>query len=87
MRTILVRFYHPAHVMDITPETTDEEIKSSCFRVNKFETEFDCLQAYANTSVTWSTNLDENDDWKKFVDDAYEHIKNNDYDWLEEHFV
>lgn len=87
MRTILVRFYHPSEVMDINPNTTDEEIKTSCFRVNKYETEGECLEAYANTRVTWSTILDENNDWKKFVDDAWKHIKNNDYDWLEEHFV
>lgn len=87
MRTILVRFYNPSEVMDINPDTTDEEIKSSCFRVNKYESESDCLWAYAETPATWSTILDENDDYHKFVDKAYEHIKNHDYYWLEEHFV
>lgn len=87
MRTILVKFYHPSEVMDINPDTTDEEIKTSCFRVVKYQTEFECLEAYANTPVDWSTILDENDDYHKFIDDAYEHIKHEDYDWLEEHFV
>lgn len=87
MRTILVRFYNPSEIMDVNPYTTDEEIKTSCFRVNKYESESDCLWAYAETPATWSTILDENDDYHKFVDKAYEHIKNHDYDWLEEHFV
>lgn len=87
MKTILVKFYEPNEVMDVTPETTPEEIKAWCFRVNHYEQEGECLWDYANTQVLWSTILDENDDYHKFVDEAWEHIQKRDYDWLEEHFV
>lgn len=87
MRTILVKFYSPNDVMDLTPETTDEEIKQTCFRVAKYDTEFDCLQAYANTPVAWSTILDDTADYKAFVDEAFGHIQSNDIDWLEQNFV
>lgn len=86
-RTLFVKFYHPSDIMEITPYTTDDEIKKSCFRVLKYNTPGEALIAYANTQVTWSTLLDDNEDYLKFVDEAYEHIKNNDYDWLEENFV
>lgn len=86
-RTVFVRFYHPSDVMDITPYTTDDEIKKACFRVSKYDTPGEALIAYANTQVTWSTLLDDNEDYLKFVDEAYEHIKNNDYDWLEKYFI
>lgn len=88
MRTIFVRFYNPNDVMDVTPEITDEEIKEYCFRVNKYTTEQGALMAYADTPGTqWSTILDDSTDMEKWIDDAYEHIKNQDADWLEEHFV
>lgn len=88
MKTIFVRFYNPNDVMDVTPETTDEEIKEYCFRVNKYTTEQGALMAYAETPGTqWSTTLDDSTDMEKWIDDAYEHIKNHDIDWLEEHFV
>lgn len=88
MRTIFVRFYNPNDVMDVTPEITDNEIKEYCFRVNKYTTEQGALMAYADTPGTqWSTILDDSTDMEKWIDDAYEHIKNQDTDWLEEHFV
>ena len=88
MRTIFVRFYNPNDVMDVTPEITDNEIKEYCFRVNKYKTEQGALMAYADTPGTqWSTILDDSTDMEKWIDDAYEHIKNHDTDWLEEHFV
>lgn len=87
MRTILVKFYNPSDVMDLTPETTDEEIKRACFRVVKYNTAFDCLQAYANTPVAWSKILDDTADYKAFIDEVFEHIKNDDIDWLEQNFV
>lgn len=60
MRTIFVRFYHPNDVMDVTPETTDEEIKEYCFKVNKYASERGALMAYAETPGTqWSTILDD----------------------------
>lgn len=88
MRTIFVRFYNPNDVMDVTPEITDDEIKEYCFRVNKYTTEQGALMAYAETPGTqWSTILDDSTDMEKWIDNAYEHIKNQDIDWLEEHFV
>lgn len=88
MRTIFVRFYNPNDVMDFTPETTDEEIKEYCFKVNKYASEQLALMAYAETPGTqWSTILDDDTDIEKWIDDTYEHIKNHDTDWLEENFV
>lgn len=88
MRTIFVRFYYPNEVMDVSPETTDKEIKDYCFRVNKYETESGALDAYANTAINgWSTILSDDTDVKAWIDEAYEHIKNNDIEWLENNFV
>ena len=88
MRTIFVRFYNPNEVMDVSPETTDKEIKDYCFRVNKYETEVGALDAYANTAINgWSTILSDDIDVKAWIDEAYEHIKNNDIEWLENNFV
>lgn len=88
MRTIFVRFYNPNDVMDVTPEITDKEIKEYCFKANKYTTKQGALMAYADTPGTqWSTLLDEDTDIEKWIDDAYEHIKNNDNNWLEENFV
>lgn len=88
MKTIFVRFYNPNDVMNVTPETADEEIKEYCFKVNKYESELGALMAYAETPGTqWSTILDDDTDLDKWIDDAYEHIKNHDIDWLEENFV
>ena len=94
MRTVLVRYYSPCEVMEITPETTEEEIKNTCFRANKYATEVQALTAYAETSCTWSTLLDDVADTKElveivqeFIDPAYKHIVSNDIEWLEQHFV
>ena len=87
MKTLLIRLYDPNEVMDVTPETTDEEIMEYCFRVNEYVSESDALMAYANTPATWSTLLDKDTDWKQFIKEAYSHIKNNDIDWLERYFV
>lgn len=88
MRTVFVRFYNPNEVMDVSPETTDKEIKDYCFRVNKCNTESGALDAYANTAIDgWSTILDDSVDVKSWIDEAYEHIKNKDIEWLENNFV
>lgn len=88
MKTIFVRFYNPNEVMDVSPETTDKEIKDYCFRVNKYDTAGGALDAYANTAIDgWSTILDDSVDVKYWIDEAYEHIKNKDIDWLENNFV
>ena len=77
MKTILVRYYNPCEVMEVSPSTTEEEIKK-----------------YAETPCTWSTLLDDVVDLKElveltndFINEAYQHIKAHDYDWLEQHFT
>jgi quinol monooxygenase YgiN len=43
--------------------------------------------AYADTCCMWSTLKDENDDNKVFIDEAWEHIKAMDTEWLERNFT
>lgn len=86
MQNVLVIYYRPEDVMDVTPDTTDEEIKKNCFRARKYPSGADALWAYANTPAEWSTLIEENDpnglSVHAFIDEAYEHIKRDDYDWL-----
>ena len=86
-RTVLIIFDDPSDVMNITPSTTDDEIKEKCFRVSKYDTPRETLNAYEQTQVNWSTILDDEEDYHKFIDKAYEHIKNKDYDWLDKYFI
>ena len=86
-RTVLIIFDDPSDVMNITPSTTDDEIKEKCFRVSKYDTQREALNAYEQTQVNWSTILDDEDDYLEFIDKAYKHIKNNDYDWLYKYFI
>lgn len=86
-RTVLIIFDDPSDVMNITSHTTDDEIKEKCFRVLKYNTPREALIAYENTQVHWSTILDDEEDYLKFIDNAYEHIKNKDYDWLDKYFI
>jgi hypothetical protein len=74
-------------VSDVPKEKRDEIIKQHCFRAYLFSTAFEALSAYANTTCDWSTLLEENADVKSFIDEAYEHIKNKDYEWLEQNFT
>lgn len=87
MKTIYVKYYDPYEVMDITPETTDQEIKEACFRAHKYESEAEALWAYAETRCYWSTLLDEEANVQEFIDEAFSHIKACDYQWLEKNFV
>jgi hypothetical protein len=91
MRTIFVRFYNPTDVMDLTPETSPQEIKTFCFRVTKYQNETDALIAYAETPYTaWSTLLDDTVDIEKFINEAHSHIMMGtkaDIDWLEQNFT
>lgn len=91
MKTIYVKFYNPTEVMETTPKTTDKEIIKACFRTAKYKTETEALIAYAETPGTaWSTLLDDNmsfADIQNWINEAYNHIKNHDIDWLEEHFT
>ena len=89
MRNIYVKFYDPSMVFpdEIIPELTDKQIIDACFRVYKYKDEASALMAYANTMCTWSTLLKDSVDINKWIREAYDHIKNCDYNWLEEHFV
>ena len=86
-RTILIIFDNPSDVMNITQYTTDDEIKEKCFRVLKYNTPREALIAYEQTQVNWSTILDDEKDYNEFIDEAYKHFKNKDYDWLDKYFI
>ena len=88
--TILVEFYWLSNVMDILSCTTDNEIKEKCFVVTKYDTEEEALDAYEQSKAVWSVILDDDEDYNEFINEAYEHIKNNDLNdrkWLHKHFV
>ena len=85
--TIFVEFYWISNVMDILSCTTDDEIKRKCFVVSKYDTEEEALYAYEHTQAPWSIILDDDQNVNKFVDEAYDDLKNNDYRWLCKHFV
>ena len=85
--TLFVEFYWLSDVMDILSSTTDDEIKEKCFVVSKYDTEEEALSAYEHTQAPWSIILDDDQDVNKFVDEAYDHLKNKDYRWLCKHFV
>ena len=87
MRTVLLRYYSPAELGISVLALTDKQIKASCFRANKYGDETSALIAYSETPATWSTLIDETCDVQECIDIAYEHIKNNDIDWLEQNFV
>lgn len=91
MQNVLVIYRRPESVMDVTPDTTDEEIKENCFRVYKYKSGADALRAYANTPATWSTLIEESDpnglSVHAFIEEAYQHIKSEDYDWLYDNFI
>ena len=93
MNTIYVKYYDPKEIFpdDIIPELTDEQIIDDCFRAYKCPDEASALMVYANTAGTaWSTLLDDSmteEDVKEWIENAYQHIKDNDYDWLEQNFV
>ena len=85
--TIFVEFYYPSDVKTILSCDTDDKIKKECFEVSKYDTEEEALDAYEHTQAPWSIILDDDQDVNKFVDKAYEALKNNDYRWLHKHFV
>lgn len=89
MKTIYVKFWYPTEVFpdDIIPELSDREIKETCFRCYEYPSEAEALMAYANTMCSWSTLLDTKDDITEFINDAYDHIKSNDIEWLEANFT
>ena len=85
--TILVEFYWLNNVMDILSCNSDDEIKEKCFVVSKFDTLEQAVDAYEQSQAVWSIILDDDQDVNKFIDEAYGHLKNNDYRWLCKHFV
>lgn len=85
MKVILIKFHSP---QDVGVEFEPLEVqKDACFRILRYTSEPSALWAYANTPCTWSTLKDENDDLQAFIDEAWEHIQNEDYEWLEQNFV
>ena len=85
--TIRVKFYYPRDVKSILSCDRDNKIKKECFEVSKYDTEEEAVYAYEHTQASWSIILDDDQDVNKFVDEAYDHLKNNDYRWLCKHFV
>ena len=85
--TILVEFYYPSDVKTILSCNSDDNVKKACFEVSKYDTEEEALDAYEQSQAVWSIILDDDQDVNKFVDEAYEALKNNDYRWLYKHFV
>ena len=61
-RTVLIIFDDPSDVMNITPSTTDDEVKEKCFKVLKYDTPREALNAYEQTQVNWSTILDDEEE-------------------------
>ena len=85
--TVFVEFYYPSDVKTILSCTTDDEVKKACFEVSKFDTPEEAVDAYENSKAVWSVIIDDDQNVNKFVDEAYDHLKNNDYRWLYKHFV
>ena len=85
--TIFVEFYYPSDVKTILSCNSDDDVKKECFVVTKYYTEEEALYAYEHTQAPWSIILDDDQDVNKFVDEAYEALKNNDYHWLYKHFI
>lgn len=90
MKNILVRFYAPQELFPdevIEGGISDKQIIDTCFLIGKFKSEESALYAYAETPCTWSRLMNEEDDIQAFIKEAWQHIKNNDIDWLEENFT
>ena len=85
--TVFVEFYYPNDIKTILSCNTDDKVKKACFGVSKFDTEEEAIDAYEQSQAVWSVILDDDEDYLKFIDKAYEALKNNDYRWLYKHFV
>lgn len=85
MKVILIKFHSP---QDVGVEFEPLEVqKEKCFVILRFTSEPKALWAYANSPCTWSTLKDECDDLQAFIDEAWQRIQNDDYEWLEQNFV
>ena len=90
MKTILVRFYNPKEVIDLSPRLSlDAEIRDWCFRVDRYDSEESALCAYEyyKRGCKWVTLLDEDTDVDKWIDHAYTCIKLRCNDCLKRNFV
>ena len=85
--TVFVEFFYPSSIKDVLSCTNDKIIKERCFRVSKFDTPEEALYAYEHTQAPWSIILDDDENYLNFIDNAYEHLKDNDYRWLCKHFI
>ena len=85
--TVFIEFYYPSSIIEVLSCTDDDKIKEKCFEVSKYDTEEEALDAYEQSQAVWSVIIDDDEDVNKFVDEAYDHLKNNDYRWLCKHFV
>ena len=88
--TILVEFYWLSDVKTILSSNTNSKIKKECFVVSKYDTEEEAVEAYENSKAAWSVILDDDQDYHKFINEAYKHIKNNNLDdlcWLYKNFL
>lgn len=85
--TVFVEFFYPSSIKDVLSCTNDDNIKKRCFEVSKFDTQEEALYAYEHTQAPWSVILDDDENYLNFIDNAYEHLKNNDYRWLYKNFV
>jgi len=92
MKTTLVLYYDPREVLGISLHDANkeelQEIKDYCFKFRKYPDESQALWAYAETPAGWSALLDdEKVDILEWADEAFEHIKAHDHDWLEQNFT
>lgn len=87
MKNILVLFWEPEEIGIPKEEINEETIRNYCFRVRSYDNEGKALYAYANTRATYSTLLDEKEDYLGFIDMAIRQMQKHNWSWLEEHFV
>ena len=85
--TVFIEFYYPSSIIDVLSCTDDDKIKEQCFEVSKYDTEEEALDAYEQSQAVWSVIIDDDQDYHKFINEAYEALKNNDYHWLYKYFV
>ena len=86
MRTRLIIYNSPFNIIASTPSFADVA-KRMFFEIRNYDTEMEALDAYANTRCVWSKLMEDDADYEKFIDEAYEHIINHDDEWLEENFT
>lgn len=86
MKNILIVFNSPEELGIPQEAFNDPEVMDYCFRIRRYGTAGQALEAYANTMCTYSHLVDEETDIEDFLDEVIRHMQANDYDWLEENF-